>query len=141
MREVFTSCPEKGRISGVDKMTPVDGMRKVYVASAYSIGDPSANVRRQIDAGEELINAGFYPYLPLLSHYQHEIHPHSYETWVRLDNAWIECCDALLRLPGESKGADEEVRLAGELGIPVFYSIKELIAAELFSGKLAKKGI
>jgi len=29
-------------------------MKKIYIASPYSVGDPSANVRRQIDAGEEL---------------------------------------------------------------------------------------
>jgi len=34
-----------------------DGVKKVYVASQYSVGDPLANVRRQIDAGEEIINA------------------------------------------------------------------------------------
>lgn len=103
-------------------------MKKIYVASQYSIGDPEANVLRQIDAGEDLINAGFIPYLPLLSHYQHIIHPHDYETWTRLDNSWVACCDALLRLPGESKGADEEVFLAIDLGIPVYYSIEDLIA-------------
>jgi hypothetical protein len=104
-----------------------DGVKKVYVASQYSVGDPLANVRRQIDAGEEIINAGFYPYLPLLSHYQHIVHPHDYKTWTRLDNSWVACCDALIRLPGESKGADEEVALARELGLPVYYSIRELI--------------
>lgn len=102
-------------------------MERIYVASQYSIGNPEANVLRQIDAGEKLINAGFYPYLPLLSHYQHAIHPHDYETWIRLDNAWVQCCNALLRLPGESKGADEEVELAIELGIPVYYSLEALI--------------
>lgn len=102
-------------------------MLKIYIASSYSLGDPEANVRLQIDAGEELIQAGFYPYLPLLSHYQHLIHPHSYETWVRLDNSWVASCDALLRLPGESKGADEEVALAFKLGIPVYYSVEDLI--------------
>ena len=102
-------------------------MKKVYVASPYTQGDPEANVRRQIDAGEELINAGFIPYLPLLSHYQHIVHPHDYETWCRLDNAWVKSCNALLRLPGESKGADDEVMLAFKLGIPVYHSIEDLI--------------
>jgi hypothetical protein len=32
----------------------------------------------------------------------------------------IECCDAVLRVPGASKGADEDVRLAKERGLPVF---------------------
>ena len=34
----------------------------------------------------------------------------------------IERCDAVLRVPGASKGADEEVRLAKARGIPVFTS-------------------
>jgi hypothetical protein len=38
----------------------------------------------------------------------------------------IERCDAVLRLAGESKGADNDVRLAKERGIPVYYSIEEL---------------
>lgn len=38
----------------------------------------------------------------------------------------IERCDAILRLPGESKGADNDVRLAHERGIPVYYTIDEI---------------
>lgn len=38
----------------------------------------------------------------------------------------IERCDAILRLPGESKGADNDVRLAHERGIPVYTSIDEI---------------
>jgi hypothetical protein len=38
----------------------------------------------------------------------------------------IERCDAVLRLEGESKGADNDVRLANERGIPVYYSIEDL---------------
>jgi hypothetical protein len=102
-------------------------MKRIYVASPYSHGNQLDNVRRQIDAGEELINAGFYPYLPLLSHYQDIVFPHDYETWMRLTGAWLSVCNALLRLPGESPGADREVALAKELGIPVFYSVGELV--------------
>jgi hypothetical protein len=102
-------------------------MKKVYIASSYSHGAPLTNVRRQIDTGEELINAGFYPYLPLLSHYQDIVYYHDYETWMRLTGAWLSVCNDILRLPGESKGADREVALARELGIPVFYSIGELV--------------
>jgi hypothetical protein len=35
----------------------------------------------------------------------------------------IEHCDAILRLPGNSKGADNDVKLAQARGIPVYYSI------------------
>ncbi len=39
----------------------------------------------------------------------------------------IARCDAILRVPGESKGADQDVKLAKELGIPVYYSLDELL--------------
>ena len=38
----------------------------------------------------------------------------------------IEHCDAILRLPGESKGADNDVRLARERGIPVYTSMDQI---------------
>ena len=38
----------------------------------------------------------------------------------------IERCDAILRLEGASKGADNDVRLAKERGIPVYYHIDEI---------------
>ena len=38
-------------------------------------------------------------------------------------------CDAVLRLPGESKGADEDVRLARERGLPVYHHVDEVPVA------------
>ncbi|WP_228373003.1 DUF4406 domain-containing protein [Demequina maris] len=35
-------------------------------------------------------------------------------------------CDAVLRLPGESKGADQDVAIARERGIPVYFSLDEI---------------
>lgn len=35
-------------------------------------------------------------------------------------------CDAVLRLPGESKGADNDVRIAKTRGIPVYFDIKDI---------------
>lgn len=37
-------------------------------------------------------------------------------------------CDAVLRIEGASHGADGDVRIANELGLPVFYSLSELSA-------------
>jgi len=38
----------------------------------------------------------------------------------------IERCDAILRLEGASTGADNDVRLAHERGIPVYYSLDDV---------------
>ena len=34
--------------------------------------------------------------------------------------------DAVLRLPGESKGADQDVAIARERGLPVYFSLEEV---------------
>lgn len=99
---------------------------KVYIASPYTVGDQSKNVRRQMDCFNELRNKGFIPFIPLLTHFQHMVHPQSYESWMVWDFAWIESCNCVLRLNGESPGADREVEYAKLHNIPVFYSTIEL---------------
>ena len=41
-------------------------------------------------------------------------------------NRLITRCDAVLRLPGASKGADEDVRLAQARGLQVFHHLSEV---------------
>jgi hypothetical protein len=41
----------------------------------------------------------------------------------------LQHCDAVLRVPGASKGADEDVRLARERGLPVYFDVSEVPAA------------
>ncbi len=38
----------------------------------------------------------------------------------------LQLCDAVLRLPGVSTGADNDVRLARERGIPVYHRLKDV---------------
>ena len=38
----------------------------------------------------------------------------------------LQHCDAVLRLPGDSRGADRDVAIARERGIPVYYSLAEV---------------
>jgi hypothetical protein len=38
----------------------------------------------------------------------------------------LECCSAVLRIPGESRGADLDVARAMQLGLPVYRAIGEL---------------
>lgn len=35
-------------------------------------------------------------------------------------------CDAVLRIKGESKGADQDVRIAKELGLKIYYDLNEI---------------
>ncbi len=38
----------------------------------------------------------------------------------------LEKCDAVLRLDGESKGADEDVRIAKERGLKIYYRLEDV---------------
>lgn len=42
----------------------------------------------------------------------------------------LERCDAVFRIKGESKGADEDVRLAMERGLKVYYNLEDVPDAE-----------
>jgi hypothetical protein len=41
----------------------------------------------------------------------------------------LEKCDAVLRLEGESKGADNDVRIAKEKGLKIYYKLEDIPAA------------
>jgi hypothetical protein len=109
---------------------PVNSML-VYIASPYTKGDNFINVQRQITTAVELLShAGIVPLCPLLNsvwiNMQHEF---SYDKWMDVDYCYLSRCDALLRLSGESSGADKEVAYAAEHNIPIFYTVEELIQA------------
>jgi hypothetical protein len=38
----------------------------------------------------------------------------------------LEHCDAVLRLPGESTGADQDVAIAEQRGLPVYYRFEDV---------------
>ena len=101
-------------------------MLKVYVAGPYTKGNVEQNVLNAIDASSELISIGLAPFCPHLSHYLDQVHPHSWQQWMDIDLEFLSNCDIVLRLPGESKGADLEVDTANKIGIPIFYSIDEI---------------
>ena len=102
-------------------------MKKVYIAGPYTKGDIALNVRHAILKADLLADAGFVPFIPHLSHFWHMLCPRDYNFWLKIDKEWLKCCDAVLRLIGESPGADEEVELAKSLNIPVFNNVTELM--------------
>lgn len=101
--------------------------KKIYIASPYTKGDVAQNIKKQMDATEELYKLGFAVYSPIVStHFQHMVYPRDYNFWMSVDYEWVEACDALLRLPGDSDGADMEMEHAERKGIPVFRHIVDL---------------
>ena len=100
---------------------------KIYLASPYSVGDKKENVNEQVRMANNIIDVGFIPFTPLLSHYLDEYQNRTWQEWLDIDLEWLLTCDCLLRFGGESKGADIEVEFARTNNIPVFYNVYELI--------------
>jgi hypothetical protein len=102
-------------------------MKKVYIAGPYSKGDREFNVRQALIFAEHLTQLGFIPYVPHLSHFWDLQHPHDHKFWLDYDRHWLEVCACLLRIPGESAGADQEMKWALDMGKPVFLDIESLV--------------
>ncbi len=100
---------------------------RIYIAGPYTQGDVAVNVRNAVLAANEVLDAGHTPFVPHLTHLWHLITPRPYEDWLCLDIKWLKICDVVIRLPGESAGADEEVAVAERLNIPVFGSVAEFL--------------
>ena len=98
-------------------------MKKVYIAGPYTKGDVAENVKNAFHAADQLADAGFAPFVPHYTHFWHMMFPRPHKFWMNLDKEFLYVCDALLRLPGESYGADEEVKLAKRKSIPIFDNI------------------
>ena len=103
--------------------------KRIYVAGPYTRPDPCINTHVAIGAANQLWDMGYAPFIPHLSHFWHTVTPKPYEQWLDYDNQFLPVCDAVLRLPGESSGADKETAFADNLGIPVFNSLDELMKA------------
>jgi len=121
-------------------MTVTNKSMMILIAGPYRSGtgdDPqkmAENLRRLESVSYDLFKAGHLPMigewvaLPVWhtaggktvgdALYDEIFHP----TAGRL----IERCDAVLRLEGASTGADNDVRLARERGIPVYYSLDDV---------------
>ena len=101
--------------------------RRIYISGPLtSSGNVLDNLARAMDAARALIAAGFAPFSPHLTYHVDpgETIPHA--TWMEIELPWVTVADALLRLPGESLGADLEVARAEEAGIPVFTTVADL---------------
>jgi len=110
-----------------DTTLPPGQGKKVYIAGPFTKGVVEQNVRNAVNAGDRMLSAGLVPYVPHLNWLWGFAHAHSWQQWLSLDLEWLDECDCLLRLPGESAGADLEVEYAKRKGIPVFYNEGRLL--------------
>lgn len=92
---------------------------RVYIAGPYS-SDPPANTALALRVAELVWMHGDIPYVPHLTMFWEFAHHHPYEDWLEYDMEWLRQCEALLRIPGESQGADLEVAAARQLGLQIF---------------------
>jgi hypothetical protein len=125
-------------------------MKRVYIAGPISKGDLLHNVMQADEAMYRLMVAGLAPYNPILSVFAGGVYDYfpnwgkvvamgssgaagnflsnlAYDDWLNVCLPWVEVADAVLRLPGKSFGADQEVAHATAKGIPVFTIVDEVI--------------
>lgn len=99
---------------------------RIFISGPYTNPDPVINTRNAILVAEQIIEKGHIPFIPHLNHLWHLVSPHNIDYWYGYDLDWLDVCDAILRLPGDSPGADTEVEYAISKGKKVFYDIRKL---------------
>lgn len=107
----------------------------LYLAGPYSEPDPVLNTNAAIREAARIMQAtrakdGTYPVLVFVPHVMmayHLVQPMSYEFWLDYSMEILRRCDAVVRLPGESSGADKEVAEARKMNIPVYDSVEEFL--------------
>lgn len=98
----------------------------VYIAAPYTKPDPVENTHNAFKIADSLLDV-CVPLVPHFTMFWHALSPKPYEQWLEIDRAYLRVCDAVLRIGGESSGADGEVAYARELDKPVFENPGELI--------------
>lgn len=101
----------------------------VYVAGPITLPEPVENTHKAIMVADELYASGrVVPLLPHLTALWHIVAPHPYDFWIDYDLELLRWCHAVYRYPGESAGADGEVKSAVEAGKPIFFNTDSLYA-------------
>lgn len=98
---------------------------RIYIAGPLnSSGLMSVNIRKAIMVGAELRHWGELPFIPHLFWFaEFLLGIESEDFWLKWDFEELKKCDVLIRLPGKSNGSDQEVKVAEENNIPIFYGL------------------
>lgn len=109
----------------------------LYVAAPYTRPDPVQNTHAVLRVAMVLYEATEWcPVVPHLSLLWHVVTPRSDRHWLDYDLHLMRKCDAVVRLPGDSPGADAEIVEANRLGMKIL-SLDELPAEALSHWKTA----
>jgi hypothetical protein len=99
----------------------------VYVAGPITKGPFDEHLREAIRAGDLIMAKGHAAIVPQLSMLWQYVSPHTWQEWLEMDEIIITRCNYLLRMPGESAGADREMAFARGCGIPVYTELTDLL--------------
>ena len=107
----------------------------IYITGPYTGGNKrlgingyatlQGNAESMLAVAERVLEIGWTPVVPLLSHFWNRFHPHEEQFWHDYDKQLLLRCDAVYRMIGESPGADDEVKLAEEMKLPVYYEHRD----------------
>jgi len=90
----------------------------LYIAGPYTRPDPVENTHRACRVATAIYEQTVWvPMLPHISLAWHLVTPRPVEFWYALDLHHLAVCQAIVRLPGDSTGADAEMQFAEGLGI------------------------
>ena len=122
-------------------------MKKIYMSGPYSATNVITvfkNMHNGMYMAKKLLLEGYAVFCPWLDYNLFlqlgENEKISLETIQAHSIAWLEVSDAILVLPNHhrSKGTLAEIARAEELGIPVYYSMEELMKGETNERKCGK---
>ena len=110
---------------------------RVYISGPYS-SNPEENTKIACGYWQILWEMGYAPQCPHWSHIQTRVSDLPHSKWLEYDCSWISANDVVLRIPGESDGAEIEVAYANLIKVPVVHSLGELNeqfpAVEVYDG-------
>lgn len=118
---------------------------RVYIAGPISCGPLAENINRATAAFVVLAKAGLAPFCPHWSAFSSPCtdiggnrvaavgtvagNPSmAHADWIGVDLPWVAASDAVLRLPGDSVGADAEVAHAIRHSVPIFHNTGDVLA-------------
>jgi hypothetical protein len=95
-------------------------MKHLYLAGPYTRPDPIVNTNAAIRLATKLFERHlFIPHVPHLTLLWHMVTPRPIDFWYLLDTHHLSICQAVMRLPGDSTGADREMEAAYDFGLEV----------------------